>query len=190
MLGVTRVKSLNVRSNPSYGTSLWHRLGFGFGTRVLCDPCLVPCLVPCKCSTVALLRQQDYKTPSKRHTFFVFRFNSFKRMSFVAIRRVASVAAKQAPFRALSGGPEIPTEAALSYCAKDAVAKVSIFKSISIPPLCSLLSTAFTMLTFWQCIVESYSDVTPFLHIFAQSCFLNIDFKIAEDVPVYEAIKR
>ena len=37
-------------------------------------------------------------------------------------------------------------------------------------------------------IVEFYSDVT--LHLFAQSCFLNIDFKIAEDVPVYEAIKR
>jgi hypothetical protein len=45
-------------------------------------------------------------------------------MSFSVIRRVATIGAKKAPFRALSGGPEIPTEAALSYCAKDAVAKV------------------------------------------------------------------
>lgn len=45
-------------------------------------------------------------------------------MSISAIRRVAILGAKKTPFRALSGGPEIPTEAALSYCAKDAVAKV------------------------------------------------------------------
>ena len=51
-------------------------------------------------------------------------------MSFSTIRRVAIVGAKKAPFRALSGGHEISTEAALSYTAKDAVEKVRkcIFK--------------------------------------------------------------
>ena len=48
-------------------------------------------------------------------------------MSFSTIRRVAIVGAKKAPFRALSGGHEISTEAALSYTAKDAVEKVRKF---------------------------------------------------------------
>lgn len=45
-------------------------------------------------------------------------------MSFTTIRRVASVGVKKVQFRALSGTHEASTEAALSYTAKDAVARV------------------------------------------------------------------
>ena len=47
-------------------------------------------------------------------------------MSFTTIRRVAIVGARKAPIRAFSAAhAHDATEAALSYTAKDAVAKVS-----------------------------------------------------------------
>ena len=59
------------------------------------------------------------------------------KMSFSVIRRVAVVGAKKTPVRAFSGH-EIPTEAALSYSAKDAVEKVSHAARLTAPLLYNL----------------------------------------------------